>query len=106
MTILAKDFYGIERKVFVGKKTHGLERQSIYFFGLEGGTRVAEASLDVFKGDAGIVAKNLVGCPALGKEIDDELYGKTGAFDDGFADQDIGVKGNSGLPVHSVQLNG
>jgi hypothetical protein len=100
MSLVAQSFYGIQGEVFVGKETHRLARNGINFFSLEGSTGVAQAGLDVFNADTGIIAKDFVGAPALGKEINDEFNSEASTSDDGLTNQDIWVKGDASLLIH------
>ena len=100
MSLLAQGFYGIQGEVFVGKKTHRLDRNGINFFRLEGSTGVAQTGLDIFKADTGIIAKDFVGTPALGKEINDEFNSEASTSNNGFTNQDIWVEGDASLLIH------
>src|SRR5437868_11300905 len=61
---------------------------------------VRKAGEDILTGQTRIVAENVSLCPTLSQEIDDELHGQSGTFDDGFADQHVRIHDNSGLPLH------
>src|SRR5215212_6410258 len=52
---------------------------------------VVERGLDVLRGQLRIVAEDLLGGPALGQQIDEELDRQPGALDDRLADQDSRV---------------
>jgi hypothetical protein len=79
---------------------HGLDRNGINFLSLEHSAGIAETGLDIFKADAGIIAKDFIGAPALGKEVDDEFNSKASTSDDGLTNQDIWIEGDASLLIH------
>ena len=65
----------------------------------------AEASLDIFKANTWIIAKDFVAAPALSKEIDDEFNGKARTSDNRLTNQDIWVNSDASLPIHKQTWN-
>ena len=61
---------------------------------------IGEAGVDVVPGQVVVFLENLLDGPAASKQIDDELHGDAGAFDDGLAHKDIRVDGDAFVPVH------
>lgn len=60
---------------------------------------IGQACLDVFLTDVRIVVQDLLLGPAGGKKVDDELDGEPCAFDDWFANKDLGVDRYAFAPV-------
>lgn len=66
---------------------------------------VREASPDIFLTDVRIVLQDLLGRPAGGEQVDDELDCEASAFDYRLADKDIGVDGDALLPMHPLKIS-
>ena len=62
--------------------------------------RVAEAGLNVFVRESGIVFEDLSFRPTLGQKINDEFDSESGSFNNRLADQNIGIENNAFLPLH------
>ena len=60
---------------------------------------IGQACLDVFPTDMRIVVQDLLLGPPGGKKVDDELNGEPRAFDDWFANKDLGVDRDAFAPV-------
>jgi hypothetical protein len=58
--------------------------------------------VDVLAGQVVVFLENLLDGPAASQQIDDELYGDAGTFDDGLAHEDVRIYGDAFAPVHIV----
>lgn len=65
---------------------------------------VGQAGLDVFLAEVRIVVEDLLVSPTGGEQVDDELDGEPGTFDDWLPNKALRVDGDAVLPVHSLKI--
>jgi hypothetical protein len=63
---------------------------------------IGEAGVDVVTGQVVVFLENLFDGPATSEQIDDELHGDAGAFDNRLAHKDVRVYSDAFAPVHIV----
>jgi hypothetical protein len=78
----------------------GLKLGEPDFLGLKHSTGIDETGVNIFKADTRVIAQDLIGAPALGKEVNNEFNRKASPSNDWLTNQDIWVKRDASLLIH------